>query len=466
VGLHGPLRPLARDARRARRAADAVLSGPGTRSGREPGGDVVVVGAGLAGLRAAADLVAAGLDVVVVEARDRVGGRVWTHRFADGQWCERGAEFVDGAHTAVLDLAAELGVETVDVVSGRDDDARLLDAGGRALPVSLHHSVAGDVARWQEALDALAATVDPDDPAGGGEAASLDALALSELLAGLGLGVMARVAIGRDIRTEHMRSPDEVSQLMAGWTAALHRRSGGGFEAHRLAGGNDQLATGLATRLGDRVRLGATVRRIDPAAGSVELDAGDVLRARHLVVTLPLPVLGRVWDDMPAELARVGYGIGGKVSVQVARRIWHDSGLDGSVRSERAWGEMWETTDRQPGDAGVLTALLSSDDGAALLALPDGEERVVREMDRLFPGVAGLAGDRVRTDWTNDPCSLGTYATFGPGQLVPAWPVLQRAHGRMVLAGEHTDAFTGYMEGALRSGARAARRVIELTARR
>jgi monoamine oxidase len=88
---------------------------------------------------------------------------------------------------------------------------------------------------------------------------------------------------------------------------------------------------------------------------------------------------------------------------------------------------------------------------------------VLAEIDRIFPGVRGLAGERVRSDWTNDPHSLGAFATFGPGQLLRAWSTLRRRHGRVVLAGEHTDSWAGYMEGALRSGARAATTVVATT---
>lgn len=421
--------------------------------------DVVVVGAGLAGLRAAVDLVDAGMDVVVLEARGRVGGRVHSHRFANGQWCERGAEFVDAAHAEVLALADELGLTLTPSPSGDDDARRLVDLGGRTAPFALHDSLRDDLARWHEALAGVAALVDPDDPSAGPHAARLDGLALSDLVHDLGLGLTARVVIGRDIRTEYMVGPDRVSQLMAGWMTSLHLTSGDGFEAYRIEGGNDRLATGLSERLGDRIRLGAAVSSID-ADGTVTLASGGRLRGGRVIVTLPLPVLGRVWDAMPAALGRAGYGIGGKISVQVARRVWHDIGADGSVRTERAWGEIWETTDGQSGDMGVLTCLLSSDDGAALVSLPDASARVVREMDRIFPGVHGLAGETVVTDWTNDPWSLGAYVTFGPGELLPAWREMQRDHGALVLAGEHTDRFAGYMEGALRSGRRAARRVL------
>jgi monoamine oxidase len=415
----------------------------------------IVVGAGLAGLRCASDLAAAGCDVVVVEARDRVGGRVASHRFADGQWCERGAEFVDAAHVEVLALVERLGLSVCPVPSGSDDDARWLDVAGRPLPFSAHSSLAGDLARWAAALDELAECIDIDDPTRG-DVADLDATSLDVVIRDLGMGVLARVVVGRDVRTEYMVGPGEVSQLMAAWMTALHRRSGDGFEGLRIVGGNDQLATALAEPLGDRLRLDSPVAWIEPDAGAVTLVSGQRITAQHLVVTVPLPVLGRLWPDVPGALSSVGYGIGGKVSLHTQRRIWRDHGCDGSVRSERSWGEVWDSSDGQVGDRGVLTALLSSHDGAAMLALPEAVDRIVTEMDRIFPGLAGLVEERVVTDWTSDPYSLGAYATFGPGQLLAAWPLLRQPYGRMLLAGEHTDAWAGYMEGALRSGARVA----------
>jgi len=419
-----------------------------------------VIGAGLAGLRAATDLVAAGRDVVVLEARDRVGGRVWSHRFGNGQWCERGAEFVDTTHAAVLALVELLGLELSDAIAGHDDTKRLLDVGGRTVPFALHHSVVSELGRWHDAGAELAALVDVDDPTAGEHAAELDALPLSSFISGLDLSVMARVVVGRDVRTEFMVGPDEISQLMFAWMTALHLRAGEGRERYRISGGNDQLATGLAAPLGDRLRLTSPVAAVDHESGSVTLLSGETLTAQHIVATVPLPVLGRMWPEMPAVLARVGYGLGGKISVQTERRIWRDYGRDGTVYTERAWGELWDTSETQPGDTGVITALLSSHDGAALAALPDTIDRIVDEANRIFPGLKGLAGERVQTDWTNDPYSLGGYATFGPGQLLAAWPAMRARHGRMVLAGEHTDEYAGYMEGALRSGARAAATIL------
>lgn len=407
--------------------------------------DVVVVGAGLAGLRCAADLAAAGADVVVLEARGRVGGRVHSHRFADGQWCERGAEFIDANHTEVLALARELGLEVTQREGEVVPATALVDAGGRAVPMHLHASLGDDLQRWEHALDGLR-----DDDAF--EQATLD-----DLIRSLGLSAISRLVIGRDIRTEYMLPPDAVSQRFAAHLGSVQRP--GLRERHRLVGGLDQLAAGLAARLGGRVRTGTAVQSIDADSAAVTTAGGEIT-AGAVVAAVPLPVLSRLWEAMPPELGAVGYGIGGKISIRFDRRIWRDYGRDGTVMSDRIWGHLWETTDDQSGDAGVLTNLLSSHDGAAFAALPEAPDRVVAEVERIFPGAGGLAGERVHTDWTNDPYSLGCYTCFGPGQWAASRAALAAVHGRMHLAGEHTDDFSGFMEGALRSGARVAARLL------
>lgn len=404
--------------------------------------DVAIVGGGLAGLRCAEVLVERGADVVVLEARRRVGGRVFSHHFGDGQTCERGAEFIDSNHAEVLALAARLGLAVSIRSADLDPAATLLDAGGRAVPMSMHASLEPDIARWDSALASVA-----DD-------AQTERASLADLMHSLDLSVLSRLVIGRHLRTEYMLPPEEVSQRVAARLTRL--QSAGRRECHRIVGGNDQLATVLATRLGERVRLGTAVASIDAEGGEVALRSGEVVEASTVVAAVPLPVLSRLWATMPLELGAVGYGVGGKISVQFDRRVWHDYGRNGTVLTERAWGHLWETTDDQSGDRGVLTNLLSSHDGAAFAALPEAPDRIVTEIDRLFPGAKGLSGERVHTDWTNDPLSLGAYSCFGPGQMEAAAPFLRAKHGRLLLAGEHTDEFSGFMEGALRSGTRVA----------
>ena len=145
--------------------------------------DVVVVGAGLAGLRCATDLVAAGLDVVVLESSDRVRGRVWSHRFTDGQTCERGAEFIDSNHAEVLALAADLGLRWSERPESDASGSTLIDTGGRPVPPHLHATLATDLERWEDTVAAL-------DPTDEFESASLADL-LSERIHALAISAKA-----------------------------------------------------------------------------------------------------------------------------------------------------------------------------------------------------------------------------------------------------------------------------------
>ena len=409
--------------------------------------DVIVLGGGLAGLRCAVNLAGRGAEVTVLEARDRVGGRVWSHRFADGQVAERGAEFIDGHHTEVLALAAELGLTVTSHAVEFDAAATLVDAGGRPVPMHLHSSVVDDLARWHAAVRAV-------DLAG----ADAERRTLADLMHDLAMPVMSRLVVGRLVRTEFMLPPDEVSQRFAALKAAHPRPEP--HVRHRVVGGNDRLAHGLAAGLGARLRLGTPVAAIDAERGEVRLAAGEVLAAKAIVAAVPLPVLSRMWPEMPLELGALGYGVGGKLSVQFQRRLWRDYGRNGTVLSDRQWGHLWEATEDQPGDRGVLTNLLASHDGAAFAALPEAGDVVLREVERVFPGAKGLVGERVLADWTNDPWALGTAVCAGPGQWAAAWPLLHRRHGRLWLAGEHASEFPASMEGALRSGASVAAAVL------
>lgn len=429
---------------------------------------IVIVGAGLAGLACADALTSiTGVDVAVYEARSRVGGRVFTRREGfGGQLAEGGGEYVNADHREVLTLAARLDIATE---PARPNAGRaLVDAAGRLAPVDAWDEASkgklrADLQAWDDAVDGMATRVDPEDPLRTGVA--LDRQSAADLLHELELSALARLIVGRYLRTEYMVPPEDVSLLQVAWDRARELRCGQeGWKAHRLRGGADQLATGLAAGLGDAVHLDTPVTAIEPNA--VRLADGSVERADAVVAAVPLPALARigVTPALPAEVLDVGYGEGGKVSVQIARRLWRDLQRSGSVVSDRACGEVWEATSAQPGDAGILTALLSSHDGSALLALPDVVARVTAEIERAFPGAAGLAGAAAVTDWTNDGWSLGTYATFAPGQLTRSWPALRRPHGTLVLAGEHTDPFAGFMEGALRSGRRAASLALGLLA--
>jgi monoamine oxidase len=436
--------------------------------------DVVVVGAGLAGLVCADALVAAGCDVAVLEARDRVGGRTFSRRegFADGQVAESGAEYLDAHHEVMLGLVARFGVP---LLPGRvaDDPARtLLDHGGRlASLASVDRATSGkvgtDLERYDDALGTLADLVDLGDPTAGPFAEDLDRRSAAAFLADLELAPLARLVVGRELRCEMGVPPAELSLLHLAWSAAASRSGGpGASHAHRIGGGTQGLAEALAAELGGHVHVSCPVALVRTVGRRVAVEVAgtaEVWDAGAAVVAVPLPVLSRIELDppLPPELLALPYGQGGKVSIQYDRRLWLDQGCTGTVLSDRPYGKVWEASSGMTGDHGMLTALLTSHDGASFIALPRAADRVAAEVNRCFPGASGFAGHRVAHDWSNDPWSLGTYAAFSPGQVSALWPLLRApVFGPVVLAGEHTDCFVGWMEGAARSGLRAAADVL------
>ncbi len=408
---------------------------------------------------------------MVLEANSRVGGRVWTHQFSNGQWCERGAEYVDTHHAEVLGLVDRFGLQLADAGGSLDPVRRRLDIAGRVTAFAEQPSMLADLERWHAAKGELAASIDLGD-LGNGRAVELDSMTAAQFVTELELSMYARVVVGRELRTEFMVPPDELSLLHLAWIAALDQQTADGREAFRIAGGLDQLATCLAGELGGSgehdvfgavgVRLSTVVVSVDTSTGVVTTGYGQQFVGSSVIVAVPPSVLSRidVTPALPTALTSIGWGIGAKVSRQYARRTWLDAGGDGSVISERAYGELWEATYGQAGDAGVLTALLSSNDGAALGALPDVVSRVGGEIARIFPGSAAMEGESVVTNWTNERFALGCYSAFAPGQITTIWPLFQHRYGRVILAGEHTDPFAGFMEGALRSGVRAANAVL------
>jgi monoamine oxidase len=279
---------------------------------------------------------------------------VWTRRdrFAGGQHAEGGAEFVNADHAEVLALAERFGVATEP--ARPTGGSSMLDAGGRIAPIHLWDSagrgrLTTDLERWHTALDALADGVDPDDPTSGERARALDWRNTAEFVAELELSALAKVVVGRHLRTEYMVPPEELSLLHVAWMAARERRcravAADGWEAFRLVGGNDRIAAGLAASLADRLQLDTAAQAVlaTPTGVVVTTGAGAEHHADAVVLAVPLPVLGRIALDppLPDEVFAVGYGQGAKISTQLARRVWRDLDRNGSVVSDRAHGELW-----------------------------------------------------------------------------------------------------------------------------
>jgi monoamine oxidase len=427
-------------------------------------GRVVVVGAGLAGLTCARQLLRAGVDVVVLEATDRPGGRVRTVRsFAAGQYAESGAEWVDTIHHRMHALAAEHDVMVEPKGQVWDRMRAWLDVDGESL--------SADVARRRFGLDAeldrfgallarvTAGVDDPAHPERHPDAAAADARSIADLITDADLGPVARLLVARNMQGEFACEPREISTLFVAQQRALYEGPDV-VRAHRIVGGLDRITDAMAAGLGDTLRLGQTVvavRHDDEGAEVVTRDGS--VAGEKVVLACALPPLRSVRFDppLPVALARamteLQYGAVTKSAMQYGERAWNP----GYLTTDRDIQRVYEPTTSQPGDAGILLAYTGGDDSRQLDVLDEAGRiaHVAAQVAAIHPALGAAQGAFSRS-WRIDPHFGGAYVVYGPGQVTAHWPALRRPYGSLVLAGEHTATFTGYMEGAVESGEQAA----------
>lgn len=380
---------------------------------------VVVVGAGLAGLAAAEALLRAGCDVQVFEARDRVGGRVWSARLQNGALVERGGEFLVGGYDETERVAARLGLE-LDGMGIRYPDRELRPDPGidRAqLEAAAAAVVAASAARPRDgAMEVLTATV--ADPA------------IRELFASR---VQSSRAYAIDLLDASFLA--DVPNLIAT------------EETRRVRGGNQLLAEGLAAPLGDRVRRSTPVEAIDATGSGVTVRAaGAVTEADACVLAVPLSMLPTLAVSPQLELPAFAFSSAAKLAVPLTEPVPARALM--SVPG-RYWG--WTT----PCD-GVGGASLGGWAGARpvldALAVDDGPATWEARLRELWPELPPAAGEPLLTVWDTDPWARGAYSVLSHDRIVPP-----ASSPRLVLAGEHIErTWRATIEGALRSGLRAA----------
>jgi monoamine oxidase len=392
---------------------------------------VCVIGAGFAGLAAADHLASSGAEVIVLEARTRAGGRVWSDRLPNGALIERGGEFITGGYSETERACERLGLELVGM-GIRYPERTLRPDPGIDRAAALAAAAAVESVALQRpgvsALDLLDDVV--GDPA------------IRELFA-------ARIQSSRahaidDLDARYLAG---VSHLLAD------------DEARRVRGGNQLIADRLAARIGSAVRFGTPARSVlhDERGVRVQTDTGEV-EADAAVLALPAPLLATlpITPALPAELAavlaRLRMSVAAKLAVPLAEPVAPDAIM--SVPG-RFWAYATpcdevggSTASAWAGAAPVVDALRAGEGPEAWLA-------AVRE---LWPELPPTAGQAVVTTWRDDPWSLGAYSVRPPSGDDDDQRLLQAPVGRIAFAGEHTagDGWSGTIEGALRSGARAA----------
>ena len=429
---------------------------------------MVVIGAGLAGLVCAFELQRAGHRVTVLEARNRTGGRVYTVRkgFLSGQHAEGGGEFFDPGDRFLRLYVQRFGLGVEDL---RTEPAEHLGGvvylGQRRRAAS--SVVAGDVKqeidRFWIRLAGLARPLDVEDPVAAGSV--LDHQSAASLLETPLLGDTARALLEQRLRQRFAVEPELLSLLFLCQTfkrAPGPVRTGSG--AFRIRGGNDQLTQALAAQLHD-LRLLVPAQRIEihPGGVRVGVDGGE-LSGRFCVLAAPLAalkgveLLGHVPGLLGEAIDQMDYGDATKVMLQYSRRFWRAVRNSGGIVTDLTFQTTWEATGGQAGSHGILTAAPAGTDGSVYAhRFPTARNLLAAdEIDDVYPGSRALFGHGEAAAWGNEAPSRGAAAAYGPGQVSKYWRMLRRRHGRLLLAGEHTDSYTGSMEGAVRSGRRVA----------
>ena len=434
------------------------------------GVSVLVAGAGLAGLVAARDLVALGADVTIVDARDRVGGRVWTIRdgFADGQHAEAGGDMIDQAQHEIRQLAEQLGLTLTRILRGGFGYVRL-DGAGRARIAS--RSAAGG---WQRLANELKDLAKPyalaeqrwDSPITAGLARRSVAAWLDEVRADAEVRATAA-----GLRGFFLADPDELSLIaLLDQFASSEAPAPGAM--YRIEGGNDRLATALAAPLGDRLHLGTDVVALSHRGRVVRVSvkngrALSQINCDYVILALPATLLRRmpITPALPAQqhdaIARLKYGRATRTLLQFSRRFWRAPGRPRAFGSPLPFGAVYEGNEEQRGRAGILSLLAggSASDATQSIVAKDGARGLAQALDWLGSRDAEITASR-QIVWEQDPHARGGYAYFDPGfdPSLRAW--LARPFGRLFFAGEHTSIkWQGYMNGAIESGRRAAAEV-------
>jgi len=473
---------------RASRSSDD--SGPPPPGPGDP--QVVIVGAGMAGLTAGWRLKQAGVRVRILEAQNRVGGRMFSLRdhFPHGQVAELGGELINTEHTHIRSLAMELGLELDDLLAKETMEEELWFFEGR--PMSENELL--------DAFRPVAAKIDADlaslhdldewpwasyrNPNG---AEALDRTTLAQWLESTEMEPWFRRLLDVGFTTEYGLETDRQSALNLLFLVESDPDEfliyGEGDERFRVRGGNDLIPRALAERLDAEIETGSRLTAVrERPDGHFDLtihrDQGSRnLTAPWLVLALPFTLLRELETDVelpPAKhraIHELGYGTNAKLMMGFRERVWRTRhGSSGSVLSDLPFQVIWDTSREQPGVGGILTNFTGGRHGMSLGegSAPDQARRAVQALESVYPGIGQVHDPEqaVRFHWPTHAWSRGSYACYLPGQ----WTGIGGAEGepvrRLYFAGEHTSLEAqGFMEGGCESGDRVAEEILQALGR-
>jgi monoamine oxidase len=461
-------------------------------SSASPSADVIVVGAGVAGLTAARQIVKAGKSAIVLEARNRVGGRVFNHDLGGGKVTEAGAEYVGPTQDHILALAKELGVGLFDAYDTGDN---VYLFGGQRLTYSdtspagivpLDPVVLADAVAFVALLDQMSTAVPVDAPWEAPSARDWDGQTL-ETFAKANSTYLAnsrwRDLLAATVRGVFGCEAREVSLLYALFYIASsgNETNPGTFERNfntrngaqqwRMVGGTQQVPLRMAAQLGSQVMLGQPVRRIVQSGGGVQVVTdGFTASAKRVVVALAPSLAGRISYEPLLPVARDAltqrFPVGNLVKLDVIydRPFWRDAGLTGTLLTDRGPANVIFDSSPPDGSPGVLLGFVGGDAARYWMAQPLADRRnaMLATLAEGFGSQALNARGYIEMNWTAEEFSRGCpVGVPPPGTLVDYGASLRDPVGAIHWAGTETSTYwAGYMDGAVRSGERAAREAL------
>ncbi len=448
----------------------------------ERSAEVVVVGAGLAGLMAARHLRSFGVDVLVLEARSRVGGRTWSILAGDGQTViDMGGQWIGPTQKRLAKLAAELGVTTFPTYDvGQNiqyiDGERHTYSG--AIPL-IDPKVTMEVVQTMLTLNMMAHEVPLDAPWTAPNAAEWDAQTLETWIAANVKTQGARELLAIAIRAIFCAEPRDLSLLHV----LFYTHSAGslndlvgvtrGAQEQRFHAGAQAISNGMAAALGERVIRNAPVYAVAQDDAGVRVMAEEVtVSAKAAIIALPPVLAGRIRYSpaLPAlrdQLTqRMPMGTVYKIHCIYPTPFWREAGLSGQVTNYR--GVAATVFDNSPasGTPGVLLVFVEGDEARAWSTRSANERRaaVLGDLGHYFGEQAAQPTEYIEQFWAAEEYSRGCYAGYMPPGVWSAFgPALRAPVGRLFWAGTETATeWNGYMDGALQSGERAANEALAL----
>ena len=455
-----------------------------TRKTTRKKADVVVIGAGFAGIAAARDVAKAGKSVLLVEARDRVGGRTLNQDIGGGKIVEVGGQWIGPTQDRLAAMAKDNGVGTFKTyIDGQNIYYRngTLSRYAGAIPPDTTGLV--DVATAIVKLNQMAATVPVDKPWTAASAAEWDSQTVETWKLANTTTDSGRFLLDLGIESVFSAEPRDISLL---WTLFYIASAGNastpgdfnrlidttdGAQESRFVGGSQLVAIKQAKKLGKRVILSQPVRRIVQTKGSVRVETDKLsITAKQVIVTVP-PALRTSIDYSPALPAlqaqlsqRFPMGTVFKCEAVYDTPFWREAGLSGMATSDT--GPVKLTYDNSPpdGSPGVLLGFIEATDGRRALGLTPAQRKAaaLESFARYFGDKAKSPKAYIEKSWATERYSGGCYGGFlAPGVLSDYGEMIRKPHGRIHWAGTETsDYWAGYMDGAVRSGERAAKEVL------